>query len=246
MMAVLTVASAYSLPKVSTIMDKIDTMMEMNSDITAQIEMVQQKKDQGTKQYKMVFYRRDADDSFMMVFTDPDAEKGNGYLKSGDNMWLYRQNTRTFQHINRDESINGSEMKAGDMEKRKTSELYKAATDEKGNEIIGEEMLGKIPVYKVELIAKVKDVTYPKVVYWVRKDNYLPLKVQNYSLSGTLMQTGYFLKYTTIEGKYISIHNIFIDEFDKGNKTIMKFDGISLKPISKSIFTKAYLENLSK
>ncbi len=239
-------SAAHALPKVNTILDKLDELQSLKSDMTAQVEMVQQKKDQGTKQYQMVFYRRDADDSFLMVFTAPDSEKGNGYLKEGDNMWMYRQNTRTFQHINRDESISGSDMKAGDVEKRKTKEQYGPALDENGKEKISQEMLGKIPVYKFEVAAKVKDVTYPKVIYWVRTDNFLPLKVENYSLSGTLMQTAYFLKYTTVDGRYISIQNMFIDEFEVGNKTVMKINGVSFSPISKSVFTKGYLESLSK
>lgn len=237
--------SGYSLPRISLILDKLDTLQELKSDMTAQVEMVQQKKDQGNKQYQMVFYRRDADDSFLMVFTDPEAEKGNGYLKEGDNMWLYRQNTRTFQHINRDETISGTDMKAGDVEKRKTSELYKGVV-ENGKEKIQAEKLGKIDVYRLEVIAQVKDVTYPRQVYWVRQDNFLPLKVESYSLSGTLMQTAYYLKYTTVDGRYVPIQQMFIDEFDVGNKTVVKINGINFSPIPRSVFTKAYLENLSK
>ncbi len=43
----------------------------------------------------------------LIVMSAPEAEKGNGYLRMGDNLWMYRRNTRTFQHINRDESIGG-------------------------------------------------------------------------------------------------------------------------------------------
>ena len=39
---------------------------------------------------------------------------------------------------------------------------------------------------------------------------------------------------------------MFIDEFEKGNKTVMEMSGISLKKLDDSIFNKAYLENLSK
>ena len=37
-----------------------------------------------------------------------------------------------------------------------------------------------------------------------------------------------------------------IDEFEKGNKTIVEISDISTKKIDDSVFTKAYLENLSK
>ena len=39
---------------------------------------------------------------------------------------------------------------------------------------------------------------------------------------------------------------LFVDEFEKGNKTIVEISGISTDKLDGSIFTKAYLENLSK
>jgi outer membrane lipoprotein-sorting protein len=194
----------------------------------------------------VIYYRRDSDDSFLIVMTAPESEKGNGYLRVGDNFWMYRKNTRTFTHINRDESIGGSDAKAGDFEKRKLTELYEPAKDDLEKEMVTKERLGQIPVYKFEVKAKVKDVDYPKKIYWVRTDNSLVLKEESYALSGTLMQTAYYLKYTIVDGKYIPVRQIFIDEFEKGNKTIVELSGISTQKLDDSIFTKAYLENLSK
>jgi hypothetical protein len=150
--------------------------------------------------------------------------------------------------MNRDQSIAGTDANAGDFEKRKFTELYEPAVDDQGNEIFVAETLGKakIPVYRLEVTAKVKDVEYPKVVYWVRQDNFLTMKQQAYSLSDTLMETSYFPKWTTVEGKYIPLNMIFVDEFEEGNRSMMELSGISLKDIDDAIFTKAYLENLSK
>jgi hypothetical protein len=239
-------SSLFAMPSATEIMNKIDSLQKLGIDITTKASIVQQKVGQGVKTFDSVYYRRDRDDAFLIVMIAPDSEKGNGYLRVGDNFWMYRQNTRTFQHINRDESISGTDAKAGDFENRKLAELYKPLADEKGKEIVEEEMLGKKPVYKITLIAKVNDVTYPKQIYWVEKATFLPLKEQSFSLSGTLMQTAYYPKYTTIQGKYVFLQAIFVDEFEKGNKSIMELSGISLAPLDDNIFTKAYLENLSK
>jgi outer membrane lipoprotein-sorting protein len=238
----------FCLPGVTDIMRQMEKSQEMDTDITARVIFTQQKADQGVKVYESIYYRRDSDDAFLIVMIAPETEKGNGYLRVGDNFWWYRRNTRTFQHINRDETISGTDARAGDLEKRKFTELYEPSLDDTGKEIISEETLGKaaIPVYRFEIKAKVNDVTYPKQILWVTRDNYLPLKIESYSLSGTLMQTGYFRKYTTIEGKFIPIQQLYIDEFEKGNKTIFELSGISMKELDDSIFTKAYLENLSK
>jgi len=227
-------------------MKKMEEITDLKSDVTARVNITQRKVGQGDKVYEYLYYRRDCDDAFLAVTLAPESEKGNGYLRVEDNFWMYRINTRTFQHINRDENISGTDVKAGDLERRKFTELYAPATNSNGEEILSEEMLGKIPVYKFEVIAKVNDVTYPKMVVWVRKDNFLQLKAQSYSLSQTLMQTAYYLKYTPIQDKYIWVNALFVDEFEKGNKTIVEILQISTEKIDDSVFTKAYLENLSK
>jgi outer membrane lipoprotein-sorting protein len=230
------------------VMKEMEDLQDLGVDITVKVKITQKKPDQGVKVFESVYYRRDTDDSFLIVMTAPDNEKGNGYLRVGDNMWMYRRNTRTFQIMNRDQSIAGTDAKAGDLEKRKFTELYEPAADDQGTHLFGKETLGKaeIPVYKLEVQARVKDVEYPKVIYWVRQDNFLTMKEEAYSLSDTLMETSYYPKWTTVEGKYIPLNMIFVDEFEEGNRTVLELSGISLQPISDDIFTKAYLENLSK
>ncbi|OHD54022.1 MAG: hypothetical protein A2Y33_09895 [Spirochaetes bacterium GWF1_51_8] len=239
--------SAKELPKIKSILTTLDTMMELKSDLTAKVAITEEKLNQGVKKYDALYYRSDSKDSFLVVMLGPASEKGNGYLKIGDNMWMYKQNTRTFQHIGRDESIGGSDLKSGDVEERKLAVDYKAVLDKKtGAEMITEEKLGDILVYKIELIAQVSDVSYPKKIYWVRQDNSLPLKEQAFSLSGTLMETIYYLKYTTISGKYFCIKMRIDDEFEKGNKSLVEISGISLDKIDGKVFTQGYLESLSK
>lgn len=241
-------AATAATPAVNDIMTNMNDLQDLQVDVTVKIKMTQQKVDEGVRVVESVYYRRDRDDSFLIVMIAPESDKGNGYLRVSDNMWMYRRNTRTFQMMDRNESIGGTNAKSGDMEKRKFTELYAPALDAQGKEIITAETLGssKIPVYRFEVTAKVKDVDYPKEKYWVRRDNFLPLKKESYSLSGTLMESSYYPKYTLIGEKYLPLQMIIVDEFEKGNKTMVEFSGIALTPIDDDVFTKAYLENLSK
>jgi len=68
----------------------------MTSDVKANVTLTQQKTGQGIKQFDVLYYRRDADDSYLIIMTAPESEKGNGYLRVEDNFWMYRTNTRTF------------------------------------------------------------------------------------------------------------------------------------------------------
>jgi hypothetical protein len=237
---------AEGAPPIESLMKKMEENISIATDARARVTLTQQKPNQGVKNFEMMYYRRDSDNAFLIVFSAPEAEKGNGYLRIGDNFWMYRRNTRTFQHVNRDESIGGSDASGEDFETRKLTELYKPATDSTGRELIREEKLGTIPVYRFEVRAKVSDVSYPYKIFWARTDNSLLLKEQSFSSSKTLMSTAYYRKYTTILGKFVPVQQLFIDEFEKGNKTIVEISGIITEKLDDRIFTKAYLENLSK
>lgn len=228
-------------PTVMSVMEKLDEYMFINTDISAEIKLTTQEAGQGITVYESYYYRRDSDDSFLIVMTAPANEAGNGYLRVGDNFWMYRQNTRTFQHINRDENIAGTDMQGGDFERKKLTELYEPTDGE-----LRETNIGGIDLYVFDIIAVEDDVTYPEQTYYVRQDNYLPMITKSYSLSGTLMQTAYFLKYSIVDGNYICIKQRVDDEFEEGNKTLMEIINISLDDVDDDKFTKAYLENLSK
>lgn len=245
-MVLLLGTSTFALPQIDDLLSKIDARYKQTTDVKAIVSLTQQKVDQGTKRQEMTYYRRDSDKSFLIVLTAPESEKGNGYLRVGDNFWMYRRNTRTFQHINRDESIGGSDARGDDFEGKLLTEMYGPALDMLGNELIAEDTLGKILTYRFEVKAKVNDVDYPKKVYWVRRDQAVVIKEAAFALSGTLMQTVYNLKFTEINKQIIPVKFLIVDEFEKGNKSVVEISGIGIDQLDNTIFTKAYLENLSK
>ncbi len=230
------------------ILKKMEAIEFIETDGTLKMSFTMQRKDKSVKIMEAVFYRRDADDAFLMVMTGPDSEKGNGYLRVGDNMWMYRRNSRTFQKMSRYQSIAGTQMSAVDFEKRKYSELYQPLVDANGKELLSEETLGQaqIPVYRLEVNAVVKDLPYPKSVYYVEQGTFLLMKSESYSNTGELMQVDYFPKYHEINGKFLPAKMLATDEFEKGNKTMVELSGVSLQPITDDVFNKAYLESLSK
>ncbi len=239
---------AWAAPTVQQIIDYVDTTYEIRSDMTAQARITTRDPEQGTKVIQSVLYRRDRDDAFLIVIADPETDRGNGYLRVGDNMWMYRRSTRTFTHIGRDEKIGGSNASAGDFETRKFRELYAPALDGAGREIITEETIGggKIPVYRIEVAARVNDVKYPRLVMWLTRDKYLELKRESYGLSGTLMETDLFTSYKEVDGRYVPLLEKFTDEVEKGRTSLLEITGISFTRVDDYRFDKSYLESLSK
>jgi outer membrane lipoprotein-sorting protein len=239
--------AAWASPSVSDIIDQVDTHMQLKSDMTAEARITTRDPEQGTKVIDSVYYRRDSDDAFLIVIASPESDRGNGYMRLGDNLWMYKRATRTFTHIGRDEKIGGSNASAGDMETRKFRDLYKPSLDAAGKEIISEQMLaGKIPVYRVEVTAKVNDVKYPKLVMWVTRDKYLELKRECYSLSGTLMETDLYTNYKDVDGRYVPLLMKFTDEVEKGRTSLLEITGITFAKVDDYKFDKSYLESLSK
>jgi len=239
--------AAWANPSVAEIIDEVDTHLQLKSDMTAQARITTRDPEQGTKVIDSVYYRRDSDDAFLIVIASPESDRGNGYMRLGDNLWMYKRATRTFTHIGRDEKIGGSNASAGDMETRKFKDLYKPSLDADGKEILSEEMLaGKIPVYRVEVTAKVNDVKYPKLVMWVTRDKYLELKRECYSLSGTLMETDLYTNYKDVDGRYVPLLMKFTDEVEKGNTSLLEITGITFAKVDDYKFDKSYLESLSK
>jgi hypothetical protein len=247
-MTVLGTAGLWASPSVQDIIDYYDTNYQLRSDMTARAHLTTKDPEQGTKVIDSVLYRRDKDDAFLIVLADPETERGNGYLRVGDNMWLYKRATRTFTHIGRDEKIGGSNATAGDIETRKFKELYKPSTDANGKDLLSEETLGgaKIPVYRMEVVAQVNDVKYPRLVMWVTRDKYLELKRESYSLSGTLMETDLFTNYKEVQGRFVPLLQKFTDEVEKGRTTLLEITGISFAGVDDYKFDKSYLESLSK
>jgi outer membrane lipoprotein-sorting protein len=235
-------------PSVAEIIDYVDTNLQLKSDMTAQARITTRDPEQGTKVIDSVYYRRDIDDAFLIVIADPESDRGNGYMRVGDNLWMYKRATRTFTHIGRDEKIGGSNASAGDMETRKFKDLYKPSLDSAGKEIIAEETIGgaKIPVYRVEVTAKVNDVKYPKLVMWVTRDKFLELKRECYSLSGTLLETDLYTSYKNVDGRYVPLLMKFTDEVEKGRTSLLEITGITFSKVDDYKFDKSYLESLSK
>jgi hypothetical protein len=107
--AICSVCCAEGAPPIDSLLKKMEQNVSIATDARATVALTQQKPNQGVKNFEMMYCRRDRDNAFLIVFSAPESEKGNGYLRIGDNFWMYRRNTRTFQHINRDESIGGSD-----------------------------------------------------------------------------------------------------------------------------------------
>jgi outer membrane lipoprotein-sorting protein len=227
-------------PDFEAILGKIDAMSNFeNTDFSATYTVVSEKPEEDTSVFKVRMFRRDREDKFLMLFLEPETQKGQGYLQLEDNLWFYDPESRKFSHSSFKENLQDSETKNSDFRRSSLVEDY---------EVTGytEETLGRYPAYVVDLKATNDEVPYPRTRLWIRKDNSLVLKVESYSLSDRLMRTAYYPNYVEVEGRYIPSRMLFVDELKAGEKSQVTIKDASITPLPDSVFTKAYLERVNR
>lgn len=209
------------------------------TDFAAVFTMVSEKPDEENSVLKAQMFRRDAEDKFVIVFLEPDVQRGQGYLQVDDNLWFYDPDSRKFSHSSMRENLQDSEARNGDLNESSLAEDYVVESAAEGR-------LGRYDVYVLELSARHNEVAFPRQKLWVRRDNELVLKAQNFSLSGRLMRSDYFPKYVRVEDRFLPSQMLFVDELKEGERTQVTMANTSLAQLPDSVFSKSYLERVNR
>ena len=125
-------------------------------------------------------FRRDQNDQFLILILQPQVQRGQGYLRIDDNVWFYDPESREFERTTIRENIQGSDAQNADLDQSSYSEDYRVVGSEAGR-------LGSFDVWILDLEATSTDVAYDRVRIWVRQDEWLVLKQEDYSVSGRLI-----------------------------------------------------------
>ena len=208
-------------------------------DISGTMIMVKEDPAEGTSIKSVTQFRRDSEDKFLMIFTEPAVQKGQGYLRVDDNLWFYDPESRKFNHSSIKEKFGDTDANNSDFGRSSYADDYTVTNSQDGT-------IGKYDVYILELEAAGDQVTYPFLRMWIKKDNYLLLKIENYSLTKRLIRTELFPSYSIIADHYIPSRIIYIDELTEGKQTQITVKNVSAERLPDYVFTKAYLERVNR
>lgn len=244
LLALLTISGAAfaagAEPDFVTMMESLDMKSNFEDiDFSSQLTIITEDPEDGVSKEVTNQFRNDNNDEMMMITLEPTAKKGQGMLKSGDNVWMYDPETRKFTHMSLKENYGDSDAKMNDFGTSSYAEDYKIADYKEGK-------LGDYNVWIVEWEAVNDEVPYPYVTAYIDRNSELLLMTKEYSLSKRLMRSSYFLKYAQVNDKYISTQMIFKDETMENAKTTITISSISLDELDDSIFTKSYLERVNR
>lgn len=201
---------------------------------------------QGTSRTKTTMFRRDSEDTFTIIIMEPVSDKGKGYLRRGDKMWLYDPVPRRFTVISARDRFQSSNVRNSDFTKSTLADDYR---------IVGHTM-GQLGTYQTDIYdleALTDNVSFPKMKIWIDQNN-LVRKFEDYSLSGRHMRTTAIPLYTRVEESYVPAQIVIQDELRgrevngsfEHQRTIISVEKASFKELPDMVFTRAYIERVSR
>jgi hypothetical protein len=180
----------------------------------------------------------------LIRFTSPESIKGTGFLtwenKEGDDdQFLYLPALRRVRRIvssQKDGQFVNTDYTYEDMQRRKPEK------DE--HKILGTETVEGYDCWVLESVPKdPKSTQYSKVVNWVIKDMYLPIKTEYYEKRGRLEKVFMAREIKEIQG-IDSVLESELRSFRRKHRTLMKTEDIKYNTgIPDRVFTRRYLEN---
>ena len=232
--------SAADVEKAYQILEATDDVLAYHGDYSATISFKIEKPGKPDENIQYKIFERTDKKLMTMVQLFPEADKGNGFLRDGDNIWSYDPISRKFSHTSIKDAIGNSEVKLDDVEQDENS--YRINYDITGFE---SGVISKYEVYIITVTAKTNEPSYAVSKIYVRKDLNLIIKYEDYSGSGRLMRTTLLPKYSKVPSGYVPTQQIVRDELNPGENTTMIISAMTFDTLPDRIFTKAYLEGLN-
>lgn len=226
-------------PDFDAILREIDDLANFaESDFSAVYTIISERPGEEREVSQARLFRRDLNDQFLILILQPEVQRGQGYLQVDENVWFYDPESRKFERTTIRENIQNSDAQNADLDQSSFSEDYTVQSWQEGT-------LGNFEVYIVDLEARNSDVAYDQVRLWIRKDQTIVLKEEDFSVNGRLMRTVYYPRYERVGNRIIPKQVLIVDELNDGERTQLTMTDATTQQIPDSVFSKAYLERVN-
>jgi hypothetical protein len=160
------------------------------------------------------------DEYALTLITAPAREKGQTFLKRGNEMWSWNP------AINRLIKLPPSMMSQGWMGSDYTNDdilKESSVVNDYIHTIEGEEEIDSHTCYKIKLLAKEDtDVLWSYQLWWVDKKEFIVLKAELFDEDGLLVRTENGKELKILDGRLLPTLLELIPVEDPGNKTVLK------------------------
>lgn len=217
------------------IVAKADEIRSPQLDYTADVSVTSVNPDGGKKTagYEVLVKGRE---KTIIKTLSPEVEKGRTLLMLGKDLWAFLPDVSKPIRISLQQRLIG-EVANGDIARANFSGDYSA-------EMIKTELIAGKKHFVLELKAKSDDVTYNRVVYRVRADNFQPYNAEFYAISGRLIKTCSYEAYKDLAGKKRPSLLVLNDPLVKGKMSTIEYSNMKVKELPEKFFTKDYMKKL--
>jgi len=245
----LTIFSAVNLHAESDqeLLKRVDSLVSyMDTDFSAEYTILQERPGQSLSKTVAGIFRRDANETYVIVIMEPNISKGQGYLKEGNTLWFYDPQSRVFNTTSSKERFQNTNASNSDFTRSTLAIDYRVTSGENVT-------LGRFQCRLLTLEAVTTNVTYPIMKVWISSDGLLR-KSEDYSLSGQLLRTSAIPDYYQVNGRYVPKQILFVDELRgalingkfQNEKTQINISMPSFRKVADSVFSKTFLETVNR
>jgi hypothetical protein len=189
--------------------------------------------DQDNKKEVFHFYFRDVNNT-LTEQTEPERARGRKLLMKDYDIWMFTPNTKKALRISLEQKLTG-QVSNGDIARTNYAEDYDAT-------IIDADKKENADVYRLDLKAKNKKVTYGRIEYVVAKKDFAPQEATFFALSGKPLKRAKFLDFKMVQGMTRSTKMVIQYYLQKDKVSTLVFSDNKNENFSDSMFNKERLE----
>ena len=236
-----------SAPDFHQLLKRADSLVTFpDTDFSALYSFVQETPGQGSSSKQAMVFRRDQNNTYLIVITDPPEDRGKGYLKYGNDLWYYDPVSRRFTFTSAKDRFQNMNARNSDFTRSNLAGDYRVTGSQRAK-------LGIYDCWLLDMEATSSDITFPKMKLWISDDG-LVRKTEDYSYSGQHLRTVAFPNYLEIGGRYYPSLVVIVDELRgatingvfQHERTTYTVTRPSLQRLPDATFTKTWLEKLSE
>lgn len=194
-----------------------------------------------TRKLELDVWERSRNETFIRILS-PAKEAGVGTLRIKESMWNYLPNVEKTIKIPPSMMLQpwmGSDFANDDLVKESS------IVNDYNHTILAEEDKAGSAAYKIELIPKPgAAVTWGKILYWIRKDDFVPLSEEYYKENGELIKALVYSEVKKMNDRSIPTIWVMTPAKKEGHQTVIEVVSVEYNtPVESGIFT---MENLKR
>src|SRR4051812_18003350 len=139
----------------------------------------------------------------IVMTVEPPAERGQILLMRARDLWIFLPRVSQPVRLSLAQRLTG-QVANGDIARANFTGDYTP-------KFVGTEKIGKDALYVLDLIAVDRKVTYQRVRYWVRQNDFRPYKAEFYALSDRLLKICSYLDFRNLGGQVRPTKIVMVD-----------------------------------